>query len=184
MHTHSPPPPLPLLSCSSILSLLSHPVQLIKSKDVEFNPWPRSVATQHSVLVSTEATCNTYSFSCSPFLCLPDPIQLIKSKDVKNVRAAIGVMVNSAKILSTLTVARALYECKNGAEAQLSNELFHQWAQGLIDASSMHSAVLMNFKLESLCLNGPCSEAATTALMAITKELAAIKVSVQKLLGW
>jgi hypothetical protein len=37
-------------------------------------------------------------------------------------------------------------------------------------------AVMMNFKLEGLCLKGSCSEAATTALMAVSKELAAIKV--------
>jgi hypothetical protein len=37
-------------------------------------------------------------------------------------------------------------------------------------------AVIMNFKLEGLCLKGSCSEAATTALMAVSKELAAIKV--------
>jgi hypothetical protein len=82
-----------------------------------------------------------------PLLLLPllllsptDPLRLLRTKEVRNVKAAIGMLVNSAKILSTLTAARALYECNNGADAQLSNELFHQWTQSLVDSTTMHSA--------------------------------------------
>jgi hypothetical protein len=73
-------------------------------------------------------------------LLLPDPLRLLRTKEVRNVKAAVGMLVNSAKILSTLTAARALYECNNGANAQLSNELFHQWTQSLVDSTTMHSA--------------------------------------------
>jgi hypothetical protein len=62
------------------------------------------------------------------------------------VKAAVGMLVNSAKVLSTLTAARALYECAanaNGADAQLSNELFHQWTGSLVDSMTMHSAGTM-----------------------------------------
>jgi hypothetical protein len=69
-----------------------------------------------------------------------DPLRLLRTKEVRNVKAAIGMLVNSAKVLSTLTAARALYECNNGDDAQLSNELFHQWAQALVDSTTMHSA--------------------------------------------
>jgi hypothetical protein len=44
------------------------------------------------------------------------------------------------KVPSTLTAVRALYECANGAESQLSNELFVQWTRELVDSMTMHSA--------------------------------------------
>jgi hypothetical protein len=90
----------------------------------------------------------TLAFCCSPqpllLLALrrfaADPLRLLRTKEVRNVKAAVGMLVNSAKVLSTLTAARALYECANGADAQLSNELFVQWTRELVDSMTMHSA--------------------------------------------
>jgi hypothetical protein len=44
-----------------------------------------------------------------------DPIRLLKTGGVPETRAAVGILVNSAKTLMALTMARALYECNNGA---------------------------------------------------------------------
>jgi hypothetical protein len=93
----------------------------------------------------------TLTFCCSPHLLLllpllhfaTDPLRLLRTKEVRNVKSAVGMLVNSAKVLSTLTAARALYECAslaNGADAQLSNELFVQWTRELVDSMTMHSA--------------------------------------------
>jgi len=103
-------------------------------------------------------------------------MRLLKTRTVSNTRAAVGVLVNSAKILSTLTTARGLYECNNGPEPRLSNELFHQWAGELVDVKTLHSASAMSSRLDGLCLNNRCSADAVSALMAITKQLGAIKV--------
>ncbi len=55
-----------------------------------------------------------------------DPAVLLATKEAGKVAAAVASLAASAKVLGTLSAARALYECREGAGARLSNELFYQ----------------------------------------------------------
>jgi hypothetical protein len=55
-----------------------------------------------------------------------DPMVMLASGDPAKVGVAVATLVASAKSLGTLTLARALYECRDGTSARLSNELFNQ----------------------------------------------------------
>lgn len=56
----------------------------------------------------------------------PAPSALDAHRDARQVGTAVQSLAASAKVLNTLTAARALYMCRGGAGARLSNELFHQ----------------------------------------------------------
>ena len=55
-----------------------------------------------------------------------DPIIMLASGDPKQIGTAVHSLAVSAKVLNVLTVASALYTCREGDKARLSNELFHQ----------------------------------------------------------
>jgi hypothetical protein len=55
-----------------------------------------------------------------------DPILMLSSGNTVKIGVAVSSLVASAKVLNVLSLARALYECRNGNAARLSNELFHQ----------------------------------------------------------
>jgi hypothetical protein len=55
-----------------------------------------------------------------------DPLLMLQTGDPVKIGVAVGSLVASAKVLDTLSLARALYECREGAGARLSNELFNQ----------------------------------------------------------
>jgi len=76
-----------------------------------------------------------------------------------------------SSVLNVLNVPQCLLH-----QDTLSNELFGEWAHGLVNKSVFHSASQMNSKIESLCLGNTCSKDAVSALMAITQELGQIKV--------
>ena len=59
-----------------------------------------------------------------------DPMLLLESGEPLKIGVAVSTLVASAKVLDTLTLARALYECRDGESARLSNELFNQVGRG------------------------------------------------------
>jgi hypothetical protein len=59
-----------------------------------------------------------------------DPILLVASGDAPKVATGVAALVASAKSLGALTLARSLYECRDGGGARLSNELFNQVRPG------------------------------------------------------
>ena len=65
-----------------------------------------------------------------------DPLQMLQTGDPVQVGTAVRALVASAKVLNTLSLARALYECRDGNNTRLSNELFVQ-VRGLL-ARVMH----------------------------------------------
>jgi hypothetical protein len=82
-----------------------------------------------------------------------DPQLMLGSGDAAKVGAAVGTLAASAKVLGTLSVARALYECRDGSEARLSNELFIQ--VGGSAASFWGLARLLLRALLECCLDRP-----------------------------
>jgi hypothetical protein len=99
-----------------------------------------------------------------------DPMVMLQSSDAAQVGAAVKTLAASAKVLDTLSVARALYECRERDVARLSNELFHQWTKALITPAVLQSAAAMTAALKDLCLT-TCAGDAATALVAIHKQL-------------
>lgn len=55
-----------------------------------------------------------------------DPMLMLQSGEPAKIGTAVSTLVASAKVLDTLTLARALYECRDGNSTRLSNELFQQ----------------------------------------------------------
>ena len=55
-----------------------------------------------------------------------DPMVMLASSDAAKVGTGVAALVANAKSLGTLSLARALYECRDGTSARLSNELFAQ----------------------------------------------------------
>ena len=55
-----------------------------------------------------------------------DPLLMLQTGDPVKVGTAVAALVASAKVLGTLSLARSLYECREGASPRLSNELFNQ----------------------------------------------------------
>jgi hypothetical protein len=55
-----------------------------------------------------------------------DPLIMIESGNASLVSVGVSTLAASAQVLDTLSVTRALYECREGANARLSNELFIQ----------------------------------------------------------
>lgn len=55
-----------------------------------------------------------------------DPAVMLAVGDAALVGAAVGALAGSGQVLNTLALARALYECRDGDSARLSNELFYQ----------------------------------------------------------
>lgn len=55
-----------------------------------------------------------------------NPLQMLQSGAPGNVSVAVRALVANAKVLGTLSLARALYECREGNSTRLSNELFVQ----------------------------------------------------------
>lgn len=55
-----------------------------------------------------------------------DPLLMLQSGSPGNVSVAVRALAANAKVLGTLSLARALYECREGKGARLSNELFVQ----------------------------------------------------------
>ena len=53
-----------------------------------------------------------------------DPIAMVSSPKLAKVKLGVATMVGSAKVLTTLAAARALFECRAGAE--VSNEVTYQ----------------------------------------------------------
>ncbi|KAI8463993.1 MAG: hypothetical protein J3K34DRAFT_129482 [Monoraphidium minutum] len=99
-----------------------------------------------------------------------DPMLMLQSADPVKIGVAVTTLVASAKALGTLSLARTLYECREGAGARLSNELFNQWAQNLLKPDLWHSPSKMTAALEELCLT-TCARDAVAGLMAIHKQL-------------
>lgn len=55
-----------------------------------------------------------------------DPMLMLQTGDAAKIGTAVATLVASAKTLDTLTLARSLYECREGGSGRLSNELFNQ----------------------------------------------------------
>ena len=55
-----------------------------------------------------------------------DPTLMVASGNAEKAAVGVGALVASAKSLGVLSLARSLYECRDGAGARLSNELFNQ----------------------------------------------------------
>jgi len=105
-----------------------------------------------------------------------DPMLMLQSSDPVKVGTAVKMLGASAKVLDTLSVARALYECREGSGARLSNELFYQWTGALIKLNVLHSAAVLASTFEDLCLT-TCASDAATSLAAIHKQLDEVTVS-------
>ena len=59
-----------------------------------------------------------------------DPMLMLQTGNPVKISTAVATLVASAKTLDTLGLARALYECRDGSGARLSNELFNQVGGG------------------------------------------------------
>jgi len=110
-----------------------------------------------------------------------DPMVLLASKDPAKISTAVAMLAASAKVLNTLSVARALYEGREGSNARLSNELFQQWAQALVKPEILNSADKLTATFSELCLVN-CASDASASLATISKQLDDIAVS-RSLLG-
>ena len=67
---------------------------------------------------------------------------MLSSGDPLKVATAVAAIAANAKVLGTLSVARALYECREGAAARLSNEIFVQVGCGLCAVCAFHHVEL------------------------------------------
>lgn len=105
-----------------------------------------------------------------------DPLQMLRSGDARAVGVGVQSLAAGAQVLTTLTAARALYECREGAGARLSHELFGQWGRALLRPATMRSPPELSRALSDLCLAHSASDAANAAA-AVNTRLEAIAVS-------
>jgi hypothetical protein len=104
-----------------------------------------------------------------------DPMAMLASGNPAKVGVGFRSLGAAAKVLTTLSTARALYECRDQDAVRLSNELFHQWAIALLKPDVLSSEAKLAEEFGKLCL-AKCGPDAASSLAAIHKQLADLEV--------